>query len=423
MLNSDTKRHIDAARDCLVGKVPNPISQIEQITNALIYKFMCDMDEVSVSEGGVNTFFNNELADYKWSRLMDTAVGAQKRFNMYEEAFKKLSKSEHIPKLFRDIIKDARLPYNDPQTLDLFLKEINHFHYHHSEELGNAFEYLLSIMGSQGDAGQFRTPRHIIDFIVEILEPNKDDRILDPSCGTAGFLISAYKYIMANHDGIDNKTEEKSKKEKRLSFEEKQKVLQNIQGYDISPEMTKLAKVNMYLHGAKTPNIQDYDTLTSEKNWDEMFDCVLANPPFMTPKGGIRPHQRFSIKANRAEVLFVDYIVEHLKTNGRAGIIVPEGIIFQSANAYKDLRKLLLENGLYSVVSLPGGVFNPYAGVKTSILLIDKRLKNVKDFLFIEIKNDGFDLGANRRPIDKNDLPEAIELIKNYRNNLLEKKK
>ena len=156
---------------------------------------------------------------------------------------------------------------------------------------------------------------------------------------------------------------------------------------------------------------------------NEMFDYILANPPFMTPKGGIRPHKKFGVKANRAEVLFVDYMVEYLKTNGRAGIIVPEGIFFQSATAYKSLRKIGVENGLYAVVSLLGGVFQPYSGVKKSILQKDKRLKNVADFFFVEIKIDGYDLGAQRRLIDKNDLPEAIKIIKEYRNNFINNKK
>ena len=156
---------------------------------------------------------------------------------------------------------------------------------------------------------------------------------------------------------------------------------------------------------------------------NDMFDYILANPPFMTPKGGIRPHKKFGVKANRAEVLFVDYMVEYLKTNGRAGIIVPEGIFFQSATAYKSLRKIGVENGLYAVVSLLGGFFQSYSGVKKSILQIDKRLKNVADFFFVGIKNDGYDLGEQRRLIDKNDLPEAIKIIKEYRNNFINNKK
>lgn len=410
MLDQTTKRNLDSARQILVGKVPDPKAQVEQITTALVYKFMDDMDKESEELGGEAKFFAHEFSQYAWTKLLDNRLSGQERLDLYVQAITNMSKNPHIPQLFRDIFKGAFLPYNDPRTLSLFLKEINEFNYEHSENLGNAFEYLLSILGSQGDAGQFRTPRHIIDFIVEVVDPKKNETILDPACGTAGFLISAYKHIL------------KTNKEKPLTPDEKLKLMNNLAGYDISPDMVKLALVNMYLHGFPEPKIHEYDTLSSEKRWDETFDVIMANPPFMTPKGGIVPHKRFSIQANRAEVLFVDYIVEHLTIKGRAGIIVPEGVIFQSNNAYTQLRKKLVEDGLFAVVSLPAGVFNPYAGVKTSILLFDNEIsKKTKNFLFLKIQNDGFDLGAQRREHNKNDLPLALEIIKKYKSGSNEK--
>ena len=436
MLDQETKRRINSARDILVGKVPDPKSQIEQITNALIYKFMDDMDRESEELGGNPSFLIGGLAEFAWGKLMDTRLSGDERWNRYSRALESFAKSTQIPELFRTIFKSAYLPFRDSQTLNLFLKEISNFQYDHSEKLGDAFEYLLSILGSQGDAGQFRTPRHIIDFIVEVVAPQKNETILDPACGTAGFLISAYKYIKKyNSDDFDEKkaylpfvhttsddvnslsiqSNGKYKGDK-LTPEDNKKLAKNITGYDIAPEMSRLSLVNLYLHGFAEPKITEYDTLTSDDQWDENFDVILANPPFMTPKGGIRPHNKFAVSANRAEVLFVDYIAEHLNPKGRAGIIVPEGIIFQSANSYKLLRKNLIENwGLYAVLSLPNGVFNPYSGVKTSILFIDKQLaKKTKDFLFIKVANDGFDLGAQRRKIDKNDLGEAFKLLKEW---------
>ncbi len=411
MLDQTTKRKIDSARQILVGKVPDPKAQVEQITTALIYKFMDDMDKENEEVGLKTQFFIDDWKKFSWTKILDNKLSGKERLDLYIQAITNMSKNPHIPQLFRDIFKGAFLPYNDPHTLSLFLKEINEFNYEHSENLGNAFEYLLSILGSQGDAGQFRTPRHIIDFIVEVVDPKKNETILDPSCGTAGFLISAYKHIL------------KTNKEKPLTPDEKLKLMNNLAGYDISPDMVKLALVNMYLHGFQEPKIHEYDSLTSEKRWEETFDVVLANPPFMTPTGGIRPHKRFSIQANRAEVLFVDYIVEHLTIKGRAGIIVPEGIIFQSSNAYKQLRKQLVEDGLFAVVSLPAGVFNPYAGVKTSVLLFDNEIsKKTKNFLFVKIQNDGFDLGAQRRENGKNDLPLALEVIKKYKSSFDDKK-
>lgn len=431
MLDATTKRKIDSARQILVGKVPDPKAQVEQITTALVYKFMDDMDKEAEELGGKAKFFTDDLKDFAWSKLLDTRYSGQERMDLYVRAISAFAKAKQLPQLFRDIFKDAFLPYRDPETLSLFLKEIDNFTYDHSEDLGNAFEYLLSVLGSQGDAGQFRTPRHIIDFIVAIIDPKKNETVLDPACGTAGFLISAYKHIR-KHNSSNFKPEKEKAEEKlpegetiaetvlaektyrgdQLTPSERGKLMNNFVGYDISPDMVKLSLVNMYLHGFSDPKIYEYDTLTSEKHWGEQFDVIMANPPFMSPKGGIRPHRRFSVQASRSEVLFVDYILEHLALKGRAGIIVPEGIIFKTENAYKQLRQMLIEDGLFAVVSLPPGVFNPYSGVKTSILLFDNELaKKSDEILFIKILNDGFDLGAQRRKVDRNDLPHALEVI------------
>ena len=419
MLNAETKRKIQGLRDTLVGKIPVPTDQVKQITLGLIYKFMSDIDKENTDILGGKSFFNGDYDRYSWNNIIDKSLSSYERVTLYSEGLEKMSLNPNIPELFRDIFRNAYLPFRDPATLSQFLIGINEFTYDHSEDLGDAFEFLLSIMGSQGDAGQFRTPRHIIDFIVKVVEPKKTDRILDPACGTAGFLISAYKYILEN-----NKTSDSDKPGSALSLTEKNKLTDNFVGYDISTDMVRLSLVNMYLHNFANPNIKEYDTLTSEELWDEDFDCIMANPPFMTPKGGIRPHKRFAIRANRSEVLFVDYIAEHLMPNGKAGVIVPEGIIFQSSNAYKALRKMLVEdNYLYAVVSLPAGVFQPYSGVKTSILFMDKILAGkTGNILFVKIENDGFDLGAQRREIDKNDLPKALEIILDYKKSILDNK-
>ena len=195
MLDAETKRRISAARDTLVGVVPDPKSQVEQITIALIYKFMDDIDAESEEMGGNRTFFVGDYEKYGWAKLMHPGIGGHETLNLYAEGITKIPENSKVPALFRDIFKGAYLSYRNPETLKSFLKIINDFEYDHSERLGDAFEYLLSVLGSQGDAGQFRTPRHIIDFIVEIIDPKKDESILDPACGTAGFLISAYKHI------------------------------------------------------------------------------------------------------------------------------------------------------------------------------------------------------------------------------------
>jgi len=276
--------------------------------------------------------------------------------------------------------------------------------------------------------------------MVELIDPQKEDSILDPACGTAGFLISAYKHIIKTNSSNYNKDTDphtfaihgipldelviqNSKKYSGdlLTPDQRAFLHKNLKGYDIAFEMVRLSLVNMYLHGFNTPQIYEYDTLTSIERWNEYFSVILANPPFMSPKGGIRPHQKFTLKSKRSEVLFVDYMLEHLTKNGKAGIIVPESIITQSGFTYKQLRKLLVDdNYLVGVISLPGGVFSPYSGVKTSILWIDRTLSKKSDkIIFLKINNDGYDLGAQRKPIEHNDLPAAFDNAIAYKNAVL----
>ena len=413
MSYEEFKKRIDTARNILVGAVPSPAGQIDQITYALMYKFMNDIDDQSAALGGKRSYFTGDYEKYNWHQLMAPSLGNHERLELYRQAVQGMAKNENLPPLFREIYQNAFLPFNSANVLTLFLKEIDKFNHGDSDDIGDAYEYLLSITGSQGDVGQFRTPRHIIKFIVEAVNPTKDDKVLDPAVGTAGFLIAAYNHVRSQHDGKDQNG--KTNDEKHLSADELGKLHKNYRGFDIDPTMVRTASVNMYLHGFTTPNIINHDSLSSEDYWNDRYDVILANPPFMTPKGGIQPHKKFSISANRAEVLFVDYIASHLKPSGRAGIVVPEGIIFQSGNAYKQLRKNLVENYLYAVVSLPAGVFQPYSGVKTSILLLDPQLAKERDsILFAKVENDGLSLGAQRRAVSGNQFPEVLDIVKKF---------
>jgi type I restriction enzyme M protein len=432
MLDTDTKRRIDTARDILVGKVPDPKSQVEQITIALIYKFMDDMDAEAEELGGSRTFFANGFSRYGWAKLMRSGLGGHEVLNLYAEAIGKMPENPGIPPLFRDIFKNAFLPYRDPETLRAFLKVVDEFEYDHSERLGDAFEYLLSVLGSQGDAGQFRTPRHIIDFIVTIVGPQKHETVLDPACGTAGFLISAYKHILkanSSPSGVlvaDGEPDEKAALDSSriplargdlLTPEECGRLAANFKGYDISPDMVRLSLVNLYLHGFTDPHIFEYDTLTSQDRWNEFADVILANPPFMSPKRGIKPHNRFSVQSKRSEVLFLDYVLEHLTPAGKAGVVVPEGIHFVNHSGHVQLRRMLLEGGyLLADITLPNGVFKPYASVKTHILVIDRALARRTDsILFIEIENDGFTQTSTREPVPGSQLARAVESVLDFR--------
>lgn len=424
MLTSETKRRIDSCRDVLVGKLPLPTDQVELITLTLIYKFMDDLDEESVKLGGKRSFFTGELAKYRWRALMPQTISADERMNLFAEGIETLAGSRkpdrkdlaaHLPGLFRDVFRNAFLKFRDGRILTLFLTEANGFEYSHSEELGNAFEYLLQCMGTQGENGQFRTPRHIIDFMVRCLDPQPVEKILDPACGTGGFLVSAYRHILAKHTSPKS-----SIPGDLLTHDQRRQVYKNLAGYDITDLMVKLSKVNLFLHGFPDPAIHIYDTLSNDARWHEKADVILANPPFMTPKGGVTPHTKFRIAAKKAEVLFTDYIAEHLTPDGRGGVIVPNGIVATTQNAYVKLRRFLVEDSLIAVVSLPAGVFKPYSGVKTSILLFDKRLaRQRQEILFLKITADGFDLGDKRTPIEADDLPEAERVVKAWFNGKL----
>lgn len=411
MATQNISKAIKDLRDTIVGKVPLPNDQVDQITLALLYKFMDDMDQVGIAMGGVATFFSGEYEKYSWKKIMSPSKGAQERYNLYAEGLEKFYSNSALPDTFRSIFKNATIPYRDAETLTNFLKIIDaNFDYNEdSEQLGDAYELLLNILGSSGDLGMFRTPRHIIDFIVSIVEPTKDDRILDPACGTAGFLISAYKYILNQNLDDNGKS--------NLTFDEKNTILKNINGYDIAPSMVKISEMNLFLHGASEPKIYEYDTLTSDDKWGEKFECILANPPFMTPKGGIVPHNKFSVKSSKSEILFVDYIANHLTSQGKAGIIVPDGVVFKQDKAFTNVRKDLIENSLWGVISLPSGVFQPYAGVSTNILLLDKKIAKERNYIiFAELNNDGYSLNTNRKPIENNDIPDLKKILLNYKN-------
>ena len=195
MSYEEFRRRIDTARNILVGAVPSPAGQIDQITYALIYKFMNDIDDKSAALGGKRTYFTGEYEKYNWHNLMSSQLGAHERLELYRQAIQTMAKNPGLPELFREIYQNAFLPFNSPNVLNLFLKEMDKFSHDESDDIGDAYEYLLSITGAQGDVGQFRTPRHIIKFIVEAVNPTKDDSVLDPAVGTAGFLIAAYNHV------------------------------------------------------------------------------------------------------------------------------------------------------------------------------------------------------------------------------------
>ena len=415
MLETKIKKIIDSSRNTLVSKFPDPMAQIEQISYALILKYLFDLDNWSIKNGGRPSFYIGKYEKYSWEILISKSVTGLKLFNLYQNALVDFNQNEKIDKSLRDLFQEANVKTlsESPEVLKRLLKEIDQFEYQ-LESLGTPYEYLLSKMKTQGDLGQFRTPRHIIEFIVEIVKPTKKDVILDPSCGTAGFLVQAYKYI--------EKKNTKQKPGDLLNHNDKKNIRNNLIGYDIEPRMVKFAKVLLYFNKVTKSNIHEYDSLTQDSRWNENADIIMANPPFMTPKGGIAPHNKFSIKTSRAEPLFVDYIIEHLNTNGRGAIIIPEGVTSnKNAFFYSELRKKLIDSKfLYAVCELHEGVFKPYGDVKTHIFFLDKKIgSKVDSILFLNIDNDGFKKGDKKDIIEDNDIPEITKILNLYQDKFI----
>ena len=221
-------------------------------------------------------------------------------------------------------------------------------------------------------------------------------------------LVFLSPHLIISRQNIQTtKADQNSTPNKQKNFITKQSF-----GWDMEPLMVKFSLANLYLHGLKVPNVSENDTLLNENLWQHSFDIIVANPPFITPTGGARRHSRFAITSNKTEVLFCEWMVHHLNFNGRMGIIVPEGIIFDGSKGHQAIRKLFLDNGLWCVVSLPSQVFQPYSGVRTSVIFLDKTLKP-ENILFYKIENHGFSLNTTPTPIDKNDLPKQLLNIKN----------
>ena len=405
MLTFDVKRKINTLRDILVGKVPDPKAQVEQITIALIYKFMDDMDIEGLEFGGTRQFFTGEYEKYAWTEIMKPENSGQQRAFLYAEGIEKMATNPNLPQLFRDIFRGAYIPYRDPDTLNMFLKEVSDFSYDNSEDLGNAFEYLLSIMGSQGDAGQFRTPRHIIDMMVELVQPTPDDFICDPACGTAGFLVSSAQYLRAHYE--DSMTPEQWQHFAGPMFT----------GFDTDRTMLRISAMNLMLHSITNPEIDYKDSVSKQNSICSKYTICLANPPFKgtVDAESINDDLKAVTNTKKTELLFLALFLRMLKTGGRCACIVPDGVLFGSSKAHQSIRKELIENHqLRAVISMPSGVFKPYAGVSTAVLVFTKTGAGGTDRVwFYDMKADGFSLDDKRTEVKENDIPDIIARFHN----------
>lgn len=420
MPGTEFKNQVDNLMNILFGAgVASHATIIEQINYLVFLRSLSKKDDnAMILDSSAEKIFSGELAKYHWDNLL--VLNAEVLFTTLEDIFRKLPELA-TDQTIRLLFRDAHVKIFDKPTLRRLVHEIEKMMSGlekeaisgHTDIFGDMYEYLLSKLSQSGTMGSFRTPRHIIKFIVDVIDPNKGETILDPACGTAGFLVSALEHLKNKY------TSDELKKEGRLVMDklntgERDFVYQHtFTGFDSDFDMFKFGLMNLYLHKLEHPNIKRQNTLVDTAGDRTKWDIILANPPFAGALDQDSVSEDLRMNTRATEVLFLKYIIDHLSQNGRAGVIVPEGVVFSTDNAHKKIRQILVEDaGLWCVVSLPSGVFNPYAGVKTSILFFDKSKKDKKkEILFIKVEHDGFELGAQRKPIDKNDLPDKQEII------------
>jgi type I restriction enzyme M protein len=322
---------------------------------------------------------------------------------------------------FAEYMQDAQLMIQKPSLLVSAVNMIDKLPITDGDAKGDLYEYLLSKLTTAGINGQFRTPRHIIRFMVELLEPKPTETIGDPACGTAGFLVETMQYLLKEHTSPQGRLKGENG-EVIYTGDKLEPYRAHIQGgmfhgFDFDATMLRIASMNLMLHGVDNPDIHYQDTLSNSfpENFAKQatggFDVILANPPFKgsLDEGDVHPTLTQAVKTKKTELLFVALILRMLKKGGRSATIVPDGVLFGSSKAHTALRAMLVKaNQLEAVISLPSGVFKPYAGVSTAILVFTKGGKTDHVF-FYDVGADGFSLDDKRNPVSDNDLPDALK--------------
>lgn len=420
---SNLHKKVDHLMDVFYGAgVASHPTIIEQINYLLFMRALSQRDDELRLLGATNDneiVFDGELEKYHWDNLL--TLNAEALFTALEECFRKIPGST-TNKTVRLVYRNAHIKLFDKPSLRTVLHEIDEFgkamdeseHEGKRDVFGDTYEYLLSKLAQAGTSGQFRTPRHIIEFIVNVIAPKKGETIIDPAVGTAGFLVKAYEHLRKEYTSPETLATGGSFD--KLNNKEHTFLLEHtFTGFDSDEDMIKFGMMNLYLHGLKDAKLLRQNTLTDTAGTRDKYDIILANPPFAGKIDRDSVAEELQMNTGATEVLFLRYMLRHLTDKGRVGVIVPEGVLFNGSGAHTKIREQLLENGLWCVVSLPAGVFNPYAGVKTSVLFLDKTQKDKHEVLFVKVENDGFSLSAQRKPIKKNDLPEIITDIERYK--------
>ena len=394
------------------GGVNNPMDSIEQISYLLFLRLLTEKDNVLASlDKKYTCIFSGKWARYAWGNFV-TLTGDQ-LFNAVRDAIEKLHELPSLTDTGKLLFSRATLKIYERATLRAVVQAIHDMDLsaHDGHDLkGDMYEYLLSKLSASGTNGQFRTPRHIIDLMVALVNPQPNQRICDPACGTAGFLISAFTYILEQHRGTRRKNYPGGKLTPgQWSFLQEHAFT----GFDNDANMVKIAILNLYLHQLEKARVSMLNPLTTGFGGaypGQRFDVILANPPFAgkVQDESILSDLNYKLNTRATELLFLKWFIDHLAPGGRAGVIVPNGVLFGSTNAATSLRELLLtECDLQAVISLPSGVFKPYSGVGTAALIFQKA-KPTQSVWFYDLTADGYSLDDKRTPLEANDIPDVL---------------
>lgn len=409
MITGELRSKIDRIWETFwTGGITNPLDVIEQFTYLLFIKQLDDIetrkeDEANFLGVSYEGIFSNDSQNYRWNKF--------KNLGSAEEIYKIVSNEvfPFIKNLHQDgdsaysrYMGDAIFKIPTPAMLSKIIDGISNLDLGDADTKGDLYEYLLSKVSTAGMNGQFRTPRHIIKMMVELMKPTPSDVIVDPAMGSAGFLVEAQNYLREKHADLFLNAGLREHFNNGMFY-----------GNDMDRTMLRIGAMNMMLHGVDNPNIEYRDSLSEVNTDKEKYTLVLANPPF---KGSL-DYDAVSAdllkvtKTKKTELLFLALFLRILKKGGRAAVIVPDGVLFGSSNAHKEIRKELVDNNkLDAVISMPSGVFKPYAGVSTAILLFTKTGSGGTDKVwFYDMKSDGYSLDDKRQPIDTNDIPDIIE--------------
>ena len=413
MITGELRNKIDRIWDLFwSGGISNPLEVIEQLTYLL---FIRRLDELQTQAERKARITGRGIEDprflpgqdhLRWQNFKQEPPQEMYR-TVAEEVFPFLQTLGQTPNgeesTYSVHMRDARFTIPSPSLLARVVDLLDEIPMDNRDTNGDLYEYLLSKLATSGTNGQFRTPRHIIETMVKLMEPTPEDTIIDPACGTAGFLVAASEYLREEHP--------EAFRDDRLRHHFHHGMFH---GYDFDSTMLRIGSMNMLLHGVESPDIQYRDSLSQGAAEDQhTFSLILANPPFagsLDYESTSAELQRM-VKTKKTELLFLALFLRLLKPGGRAAVIVPDGVLFGSTKAHRALRRALVEEQkLDAVVKLPSGVFKPYAGVSTAILLFTKTDSGgTDDVWFYDVRADGFSLDDKRSPVEQNDLPDLVK--------------